>query len=220
MVRGPWFVVRGSWFVVRGPWFVVRGSWFVVRARARAPLLHCERFLPRAGQWQSVALPLVRAQGRAFGAAGRGKEWETGDLRLETCGDMRQRDIETGRDSETLRLWRPCGRAIDIAFSARESALASRSRHRSRCLMSPQPVSGLWSHVHTQVPASPVADQAAGVPLPRGEDRAAARPPARVVPVGECGRAGARPLPWRRNRREVRTIKALYRYSLRDSGLR
>ena len=93
------------------------------------------------------------------------------------------------------------------------------SRSQVSGLMSPQPVSGLWSHVHTQVPASPVADQArggrdkrdrsrggnaqdarcpneaAGVPLPRGEGRAAARPPARVVPAGECGRAGARPLP-------------------------
>ena len=165
VARDSWFVVRGSWFVVRGSWFVVRGSWSVVRGSckgegalatlrkvcaARGPMAkRCAAFgaRTRARTAELLARGPMVIRWRAIGAAGRGKEWETGDLRLETCGDMRQRDIETRRDSETLRLWRPCGRAIDTAFSARESALASRSRHRSRCLMPPQPVSGLWSHV-------------------------------------------------------------------------
>ena len=53
---------------------------------------------------------------------------------------------------ETLRLWRPCGRAIGLAAI---STCLTVSRH-------PRQVSGLMSHVSAPVPASPVAGPSSG----------------------------------------------------------
>ena len=137
------------------------------------------------GEGRAAARPRGAAAPAGEGEQGWWGRPETRDLRLAET--LRQRDIETGRDIETLRLWRPCGRAIGLAAI---STCLNVSRHLRR-------VSGLMSHVPAPVPTSPAAGPARGAAMggcpASGLNVSMSHvPPASLVSHVSCQRASSR----------------------------